>query len=80
MTLPAMPGRSMTWRQWLDEYDPVELFFDVGMTQRKANILNFLNHHIDQDGTAIGDEWRADNGRWYMRGRRWSNATNTNAR
>jgi hypothetical protein len=69
MTSPAMPGRSMTWRQWLDEYDSVELCFDVGMTQRKANILNFLNHQADQDGTAIGDEWRAENGHWYMRGK-----------
>jgi hypothetical protein len=80
MNAPAMPGRSMTWRKWLDEYDPVELCFDVGMTQRKTHILNFLNHQIDQDGTAVGDEWRADNGRWYMRGRRWSNATNTATR
>ena len=69
MTSPAMPGRVMTWREWLDEYDPVELCFDVGMTQRKANIVDFLNHEIDQDGMAIDDEWRADNGHWYMRGK-----------
>ena len=77
MTSPAMPGRAMTWREWLDEYDPVELYVDVGMTERKAHILHWLNHQIDQDGTAIGEEWRADNGRWYMRGKAVECATDS---
>ncbi len=69
MNAPAMPGRVMTWRKWLNEYDPVELYVDVGMTQQQHHILHWLNHQIDQYGTAIGDEWRADNGRWSMRGK-----------
>ena len=69
MNLPAMPGRVMTWRQWLDEYDPVELYAAFGMTQQQHDILHWLNHQTDQHGTAIGNEWRADNGRWSMRGK-----------
>jgi hypothetical protein len=69
MNAPAMPGRSMTWREWLDEYDPVELYADWGIIQHQDHILHCLHHHIDQLGTAIGDQWRADNGRWSMRGK-----------
>ena len=69
MNTPAMPGRSVTWREWLDEYDPVELCVYVEMTQHKERIWQFLHHRSDQQGTAIGDEWRADNGRWSMRGK-----------
>ena len=68
MNTPAMPGRSMTWRQWLDEYDPVELYLDGQTTTDNYAILRWLNHQIDQPGTAIGDEWRSNNGRWSMRG------------
>ena len=79
MNAPAMPGRSMTWREWLDEYDPVELYVDVGMTQQQHQILHWLNHQIDQDGIAIGDEWRAANGRWSMRGKAVQCATDPNS-
>jgi hypothetical protein len=68
MNLPAMPGRSMTWRKWLDDYDPVELIVDGQATTSNYAILVWLHDADDQDGTAIGNEWRADNGRWSMRG------------
>ena len=69
MNAPAMPGRSMTWRKWLDEYDPVELCYHGETTVLQSLILSWLAIINDLDGTAIGDEWRADNGRWYMRGK-----------
>jgi hypothetical protein len=70
MNAPAMPGRSMTWREWLDEYDPVELH--VG-SRKKVDDINWifrvLAHTKEIPGTAIGDEWRADNKLWSMRGK-----------
>lgn len=69
MNAPAMPGRSMTWRQWLDEYDPVELNTYVGTETRLYEIFAYLLATSNQNGTAIGDEWMADNGRWSMRGK-----------
>ena len=69
MTSPAMPGRVMTWREWLDEYDPVELDSYAGTETRLYEIFAHLLCISDQSGTAIGDQWRADNGRWYMRGK-----------
>lgn len=68
MNAPAMPGRSMTWREWLDEYDPVEMILDGQTTTDNYAILRWLHGQDHQSGTAIGDEWRADNGRWSMRG------------
>jgi hypothetical protein len=69
MNAPAMPGRSMTWRQWLDEYDPVELDACHIHTTNTAHILAYLSRRTVQDGIAIGEEWRADNGWWSMRGK-----------
>jgi hypothetical protein len=69
MNAPAMPGRLMTWRQWLDEYDPVELIVDEQTTTSSYAFFVWLHGRDHQFGTAIGDEWRADNGRWYMRGK-----------
>ena len=69
MNAPAMPGRSMTWREWLDEYDPVELDTCHFHTTNTAHILEYLNRRPMQYGTAIGDEWRENNGHWYMRGK-----------
>ena len=68
MNAPAMPGRSMTWREWLDEYDPVEMILDGQTMTDNYAILCWLYGQDHQSGTAIGDEWRADNGRWSMRG------------
>ena len=69
MNAPAMPGRVMTWREWLDEYDPVELDSYAGKETRLYEIFVYLLSISDQPGTAIGDEWRAENGRWSMRGK-----------
>ena len=69
MTSPAMPGRVMTWLLWLEYYDPVELAVDGQTTTGIEAILHWLYGQDNQPGTAIGDEWRADNGRWYMRGK-----------
>jgi len=69
MNAPAMPGRSMRSREWLDEYDLVELVVDGQTTTNKVAILEWLHGRDHQFGIAIGDEWRADNGRWYMRGK-----------
>lgn len=69
MNAPAMPGSFTTWWLWLNDFDPVELIVDGQTTTGIESILHWLNHQIDQDGTAIGDEWRADDGRWSMRGK-----------
>ena len=69
MNAPAMPGRSMSWWLWLDHYDPIELISDGQTTTGEAAILEWLYGRDYQLGTAIGGEWRADNGRWYMRGK-----------
>ena len=75
MTSPAMPGRSMTWLLWLDEYEPVELIVDGQITTAIEAILHWLHGRDHQFGTAIGDEWRADNGHWSMRGKAVQRAT-----
>jgi hypothetical protein len=79
MNAPAMPGRSMTWRKWLDEYDPVELDTCHFHTKNTAHILDYLKKKPDQDGTAIGDEWRSVDGRWSMRGKEVQRATDPNS-
>ena len=80
MNTPAMPGRSVTWREWLDEYDPVEVVFRGEVYHGIRLILRTLCDTKNQSGTAIGDEWRADNGHWLMRGKAVERATDTNAR
>lgn len=71
MNAPSMPGRKMTWWRWLlfNDYEPVELILDGQTTNDKAAIFHWLHGQDHQFGTAIGDEWRADNGRWSMRGK-----------
>ncbi len=75
MNAPAMPGRSMTWREWLEEYEPIELCYRGESTCPKPLIMSWLAIISDLHGTAIGDEWRADNGRWSMRGKAVERAT-----
>ena len=75
MTSPAMPGRSMTWLLWLDEYEPVELIVDGQTTTGIEAILHWLHGRDYQLGIAIGDEWRAEDGRWSMRGKAVDRAT-----
>jgi hypothetical protein len=77
MNAPAMPGRSMTWREWLDEYDPVEMDHYDGTETKLYRIFQYLLATSNQDGTAIGDEWRAANGRWSMRGKAVQCATDS---
>ena len=69
MTSPAMPGRSMTWLLWLNDFEPIELVVDGQTTTNKVAILHWLHGRDHQFGTAVGDEWRADDGRWSMRGK-----------
>lgn len=69
MTSPAMPGRVMTWREWLDEYDPFELNVGRAYEKNKTQILVYLSRRCNQIGISIGDEWRADDGWWSMRGK-----------
>ena len=69
MTSPAMPGSFMTWWLWLNDFDPVELIVDGQTITDKKAILHWLHGRDHQFGTAIGDEWRADDGRWLMHGK-----------
>jgi hypothetical protein len=75
MNAPAMPGRSMTWWLWINDFDPVELIVDGKTITDEEAILHWLHGRDHQFGTAIGDEWRADNGRWSMRGKAVQRAT-----
>ena len=75
MNAPAMPGRVMTWLLWLDDYEPFELVVDGQATTGIEAILHWLHGRDYQLGTAIGDEWRAEDGRWSMRGKAVDRAT-----
>ncbi len=75
MNSPAMPGRLLTWWLWLNDYEPVELIVDGQTITDKEAILYWLHGRDHQFGTAIGDEWRAVDGRWSMRGNAVDHAT-----
>jgi hypothetical protein len=69
MNAPAMPGRLITWWLWLNDYEPVELIVDGQTITDREAMLRWLASKEHQFGTAIGNEWRAGNGRWSMRGK-----------
>jgi hypothetical protein len=75
MNAPAMPGSFLTWWLWLNDYEPVELIVDGETTTDEPTILHWLHGQDHQFGTSIGDEWRAGNGRWSMRGKAVDRAT-----
>jgi len=65
----------MTWLLWLDDYEPFELVVDGHETTGIEAILHWLHGRDYQLGIAIGDEWRAEDGRWSMRGKAVDRAT-----
>jgi hypothetical protein len=69
MNPPAMPGRLLTWREWLDDYDPIEVDYGGGIITAKRLIMPWLAIVCETSGTVIGDEWRSVDGRWSMRGK-----------
>jgi hypothetical protein len=77
MNAPAMPGRLVTWWLWLNDYDPVELIVDGETTTEIGEMLQWMHGRDHQFGTAIGDEWRANDGRWSMRGKAVERATDS---
>ena len=75
MNSPAMPGRPMTWNDWIEDYYPREIVLSRNVrTTNRLRIFQSLHCIANSSGIAIGDEWRSDDGLWWMRGDRVNKA------
>ena len=66
-----MTETTMTWREWINQYDPVEIvieFSGYNPLSIQSVVLQWKTPVANMTGVASGNEWRSKDGRWYMRG------------
>lgn len=67
-----MTETTMTWREWINQYDPVEIVIEFSGDNPlsiQSVVLQWKIPVVNMTGVASGNEWRSKDGRWYMRGR-----------